>query len=200
MVAANADTPIIFSLSPGQVGDVPEGKKLLCAWENSDKPTFLLMDRTYEADKTGELLKSLCRIPIVPPKRNRLDPWEYDRIHYRRRNEEALRRAGVTRRIRPYDLHHALATEAIAADVDIGTVARLMGHSSPSMILMHYQHVMDSRSGLRWKPCRTCPCAQAHVPKQKSPCGGIRKGLKKLVGRAGIEPATLCLKGRYSTY
>lgn len=28
----------------------------------------------------------------------------------------------------------------------------------------------------------------------------IHKPLKYMVGRAGIEPATLCLKGRYSTY
>ena len=57
----------------------------------------------------------------------------------------ALRRAGITRRIRPYDLRHAFATEAIAAGVDIGTVAKLMGHSSPMMLLKHYQHVMDSQ-------------------------------------------------------
>nr|WP_242621228.1 tyrosine-type recombinase/integrase [Desulfovibrio legallii] len=35
---------------------------------------------------------------------------------------------------RPYDLRHGFATEAIAADVDVGTVATLMGHSSPSMV------------------------------------------------------------------
>ncbi len=56
-----------------------------------------------------------------------------------------LRRAGITRRIRPYDLRHAFATEAIAAGADIGTVARLMGHSSPNMILQHYQFVMDKQ-------------------------------------------------------
>lgn len=87
MVAANADIPIIFSLSPGQVGDAPEGRKLLCTWGDSDKPAFLLMDRAYEGDETRALVKSLGRIPVVPPKRNRLDPWEYDRILYRRRNE-----------------------------------------------------------------------------------------------------------------
>ena len=87
MVAANADTPIIFSLSPGQVGDAPEGRKLLCTWGDSDNPAFLLMDRAYEGDETRALVKSLGRIPVVPPKRNRLDPWEYDRILYRRRNE-----------------------------------------------------------------------------------------------------------------
>lgn len=56
-----------------------------------------------------------------------------------------LRRAGITRRIRPYDLRHAFATEAIAAGADVGTVARLMGHSSPAMILGHYQYVLDTQ-------------------------------------------------------
>jgi integrase len=54
----------------------------------------------------------------------------------------ALRKAGIKRRIRPYDLRHAFASEAIAAGVDVGTVARLMGHD-PKMLLVHYQHVAD---------------------------------------------------------
>lgn len=53
-----------------------------------------------------------------------------------------LRRAGINRRIRPYDLRHAFATDAIAAGADVGTVARLMGHASPMMVLTHYQHVL----------------------------------------------------------
>ena len=57
----------------------------------------------------------------------------------------ALRRAGITRRIRPYDLRHAFATELIAAGVDVGTVAKLMGHSTPTMLLTHYQYVMDTQ-------------------------------------------------------
>lgn len=56
-----------------------------------------------------------------------------------------LRRAGITRRIRPYDLRHAFATELIAAGTDIGTVAKLMGHTSPTMVLAHYQYVMDKQ-------------------------------------------------------
>lgn len=56
-----------------------------------------------------------------------------------------LKRAGITRRIRPYDLRHAFATELVAAGVDVGTVAQLMGHSSPSMLLKHYQHVATSQ-------------------------------------------------------
>lgn len=56
-----------------------------------------------------------------------------------------LKLAGITRRVRPYDLRHAFATELIAQGVDIGTIAKLMGHSSPTMIFQHYQFVMDKQ-------------------------------------------------------
>ena len=87
MVAANANTPIIFSLSPGQAGDAPEGRKLLQAEGETDKPRFLIMDRAYEGDETRELAEKLGYTPVVPPKSNRLDPWDYDRELYKRRNE-----------------------------------------------------------------------------------------------------------------
>lgn len=52
-----------------------------------------------------------------------------------------LKRAGITRHIRPYDLRHGFATEAISSGADYGTVAELMGHKNPTMVLRHYQHV-----------------------------------------------------------
>lgn len=58
---------------------------------------------------------------------------------------KTLVKAGIQRRIRPYDLRHAFATEAIAAGADIGTVAKLMGHTNMIMVLKHYQHVLDSQ-------------------------------------------------------
>lgn len=78
---------------------------------------------------------------------------------------QALRRAGITRRIRPYDLRHAFATELIAGGVDIGTVAKLMGHSSPTMILTHYQYVMD---GQKRAAVESLPDF-VHVPKSMCP-------------------------------
>ena len=59
--------------------------------------------------------------------------------------KRALFKARITRRIRPYDLRHAFATDLIANGVDIGTVAKLMGHASATMVLKHYQHVLTTQ-------------------------------------------------------
>lgn len=45
------------------------------------------MDRAYEGNETRQLALDLGFIPIVPPLRTRVDPWEYDREMYKRRNE-----------------------------------------------------------------------------------------------------------------
>ena len=50
-------------------------------------PTFLVMDRAYEGEPVRQLAMQLGYTPVVPPKRNRLDPWEYDQEMYKRRNE-----------------------------------------------------------------------------------------------------------------
>ena len=47
----------------------------------------LVMDRADEGDETRQLVLQLGMVPVVPPKSNRLDPWEYDRALYRKRNE-----------------------------------------------------------------------------------------------------------------
>lgn len=45
-----------------------------------------LMDRAYEGDKTRELCQSFGHKPVVPPKKNRINPWEYDHELYKQRN------------------------------------------------------------------------------------------------------------------
>lgn len=51
------------------------------------EPCALIMDRAYEGDETRQLALDLGYEPVVPPKSNRIDPWEYDRAMYRKRNE-----------------------------------------------------------------------------------------------------------------
>jgi len=45
------------------------------------------MDRAYEDNQTRQLVLDLGMIPVVPPKSNRIEPWEYDRALYKKRNE-----------------------------------------------------------------------------------------------------------------
>ena len=87
LVAADARTAVTFSLSPGQAHDAPEGRRLLQSLGPTSRPIHLLMDRAYEGNETRQLALDLGFIPVVPPTRTRLDPWEYDRAMYRRRNE-----------------------------------------------------------------------------------------------------------------
>jgi transposase len=87
LVAANDRTAITFALSPGQAHDAPAGRDLLRKLGKQDRPMHLLMDRAYEGNETRQLAFNLGYVPVVPPKKNRLDPWEYDREMYKRRNE-----------------------------------------------------------------------------------------------------------------
>ena len=45
------------------------------------------MDRAYEGNRTRQLALDLGYVPVVPPKINRTNPWEYDQHMYKRRNE-----------------------------------------------------------------------------------------------------------------
>ena len=45
------------------------------------------MDKAYEGDETWKLVLDLGMIPVVPPKSNRIHPWDYDRELYKKRNE-----------------------------------------------------------------------------------------------------------------
>ncbi|WP_108033955.1 IS5 family transposase [Burkholderia mayonis] len=87
MVAADARTAITFALSPGQAGDAPHGRALLERLGPPNRPLHLLMDKAYEGNETRQLALDLGFIPVVPPLSTRVEPWEYDREMYKRRNE-----------------------------------------------------------------------------------------------------------------
>ncbi|MDO9131917.1 IS5 family transposase [Hydrogenophaga sp.] len=87
MVAADARTAVTFSLSPGQAHDAPEGRRLLSSLGPTSRPVQLVMDRAYEGNETRQLALDLGFIPVVPPMKTRIEPWDYDREMYKRRNE-----------------------------------------------------------------------------------------------------------------
>jgi len=125
MVAADARTAITFALSPGQASDTVEGRKLLGGIGPLPAPLHLVMDRAYEDNETLQLALDFGFIPVVPPRPQRLLPWQYDKAMYRRRNEiERLfrRLKGFRRIFSRFDkldlvflafLHFALIVEAL---------------------------------------------------------------------------------------
>jgi len=125
LVAANARTAITFALSPGQASDAVEGRKLLGGIGPLPAPLHLVMDGAYDDNQTLQLALDFGFIPVVPPRPNRLEPWQYDKALYRRRNEiERLfrRLKGFRRIFSRFDkldvvflafLHFALIVEAL---------------------------------------------------------------------------------------
>jgi len=45
------------------------------------------MDRACEDDYTRHTAQQLYFVPVVPPKKNRKVPWQYDKELYKKRNE-----------------------------------------------------------------------------------------------------------------
>ncbi|HBA83195.1 MAG TPA: integrase, partial [Verrucomicrobia bacterium] len=107
--------------------------------------------RVTSAHKGGARFRD---VPIHAGLQVHLDAWKKEDggkgplIRYGRRAilkiqtswENALQRAGIRRRLRPYDLRHAFITRALSEGADIGAVSNLVG-SSPETIRRHYQYV-----------------------------------------------------------
>ena len=74
-------------MSPGQAADGVVARAWLPRLGRSPVALPMLMDRAYEALETRCLVAQLGFKPVVPPKCNRLRPWKYDKLLYRRRNE-----------------------------------------------------------------------------------------------------------------
>ena len=69
---------------------VPVSKCILTQREQgnqTEEEQYLLMDRAYENDKTRSLAVKNGFIPVIPPKKNRKEPWDYDKKLYKQRNE-----------------------------------------------------------------------------------------------------------------
>ena len=55
--------------------------------------------------------------------------------------KKAKERAGITRRLRPYDFRHSFATRLLANNEDPKAVSEIIGHSNVQTTLTIYNHV-----------------------------------------------------------
>ena len=74
-------------MSEGRLQDAPQGRLLMDTVGKLEGSIPVVMDRAYEDDYTRYTAWTLCFKAVVPPKKNRLNPWEYDKELYKRRNE-----------------------------------------------------------------------------------------------------------------
>ena len=87
MIAQTDRRALEFILSPGNDHDAPWGRELMEIAGRQETLTPLIMDKAYEDDHTRYTAQNLRFEPVVPPKKNRKNPWEYDKELYKKRNE-----------------------------------------------------------------------------------------------------------------
>ena len=92
MLGADNRCAIGFILSGGEASDAVHGRLLLDTLgrikdPDMDTPLYLVMDLAYEDWDTRYLAFEWGYSPVVPPKKNRKNPWEYDKALYKQRNE-----------------------------------------------------------------------------------------------------------------
>ena len=142
LIAANSG----IRVGPSKLFDV--------RWEDIDLKRCVFRVRAANKNRN----EPVREIPIREDMRGLFKAWKEEDfaanlpwlIHYNGKPVSSIKttwetckhNAGITRKITPYCLRHLFATEAIACGSDIGTVSKLMGYSSPEMVLKHYQHVL----------------------------------------------------------
>jgi transposase len=76
--------PLAFALTGGEAHDVKGYDALIKLVET--RPEKLLADKGYDTDAIRDDLKARDIEPVIPPKSNRVEPIQYDREAYKRRN------------------------------------------------------------------------------------------------------------------
>ena len=88
-------------LSPGNHHDAPEGVRLLQEFGKHFNNGYMIMDRAYEGKEVRDTVEEQGLISVVPPKKNRKEPWQYDKTKYKKRNyiERLFRRVKQYRKV-----------------------------------------------------------------------------------------------------
>jgi transposase len=74
--------PVELTLTPGQASDIGQATELLADHE----PDVVIGDKGYDGNAFVEAIEVRGAEAVIPPKKNRLEPREYDRHTYKERN------------------------------------------------------------------------------------------------------------------
>jgi transposase len=74
--------PLAFLLTPGQQHDITQAELLL----NESECDFVIADTSYDAQAFRTLIESKGAIAVIPSRKNRKQPFDYDRHLYKERH------------------------------------------------------------------------------------------------------------------
>lgn len=74
--------PTKIILSPGQDHDVNKAPELI----QDSQADKVIADKAYDSDALVAQIQAQGATPVIPPKKNRIEPREYDREDYKNRN------------------------------------------------------------------------------------------------------------------
>ncbi len=75
--------PVTIHLSPGQDADITHAKTLI----GDTKTDAVLGDKGYDSDELANVIEQQGAEVVIPPRKNRTNPREYDRVLYKERNK-----------------------------------------------------------------------------------------------------------------
>jgi transposase len=134
MIVVDNRCAVGFILSGGEASDAGNGLLLLDTLGRIKDPdeNRPLMDRAYEDRETRLLAFEWGYSPVVPPKKNRKNPWDYNKELYKQRNEveRMFRRLKGFRRIGTrYDKLDLMFSMYIYLALCVIAVCSLIPHS-----------------------------------------------------------------------
>ena len=93
-----------------------------------------------------EFLEKIQNLKDAEPQRLYLIEFEGQPIQSLKRSwHSALRRAGITRSLRLYDLRHWYASQLLSSGADLKATSQLLGHASPSTTMNTYYHLLENQ-------------------------------------------------------
>jgi transposase len=87
--------PVTIKLSPGQDADITHAANLL----GNHRPGAVVADKGYDSDEFAATVEQRGAEVIIPPRSNRKQPRDYDRVTYKERNK-AERCIGLMKQFR----------------------------------------------------------------------------------------------------
>tara|TARA_R110002167_G_scaffold204404_7_gene408506 strand:+ start:1535 stop:1888 length:354 start_codon:yes stop_codon:yes gene_type:complete len=89
--------PVRFLLTPGQASEYGQANHLI----EGIKADFVMADKGYDSDSFVASIRASGASPVIPPRKNRTSPRDYDKVLYKERNlvERAFQKLKHYRRI-----------------------------------------------------------------------------------------------------